>query len=438
MDVLFKCRVIEQVERYRLPTGALLHGALSAVAEQFKINRWDVKRWFDQSGEFEKISKTKQGKRKHKIGASKVKFLKQEAMLFDAVYIRRQFLGLWVDKYWLRAEFIAILELTKPDGYLDFKCSNGWVSGFCSRWKITKQHRTNKKDIPVSVKMPLLQEMHRQMYMLQAESREGKDPIYGRFSPLHMFSADQSPSEFAMPGKTTLNISGTPCWMWQPGSGLDKRFITIHLCIRAGGKQVIKPVVIFRGQGIAMSQEEIDFLNSLGNIRWYFQPKAWADTDFCVWWLEQFRADLQEAGVEEEVLLGLDGLKSQHNQQFFRAAAGKDTTLFYTPPDCTDVVAPCDHHVFARLKGLMKGFYRVHSEQNRDFWADSAENDSLCASKRRMLIASWVSEAWDVMCSGSDSEEFFQKAFTSTGFLMKLADPEALISIKGLPDYKFL
>jgi hypothetical protein len=253
-----------------------------------------------------------------------------------------------------------------------------------------------------------------------------------------MFHADQSPSEFAMPGKHTLNIQGTPCWMWLPGSGLDKRFISIMLCIRAEGEQISKPVVIFRGQGIQMKPEEIEHLESLTNIRWYFQKKAWADGDFCRWWLKWFKYDLQQAGVEDEVLLGLDGLKAQNNQPFWDLAASFGIVPFYTPPDCTDVLAPCDHHVFIRLKNLMQKAYKETSEENRKEWSSSCDNNSLEASKRRMLVAQWVSEAWSAICSGSDGEEFLRKSFTSTGFLFKQADPCGQIKIKGLPDYTFL
>ena len=140
-----------------------------------------------------------------------------------------------------------------------------------------------------------------------------------------------------MPGKRTLNIQGTPCWMWQPGTGLDKRFITIHLCIRAEGDQIIKPVIIFRGQGVRISPQEKAALDAFTNIKWYFQPKAWADGEFCRWFLESFKADLTAAGIEEEVLLGLDGLKGQHNQPFFDKAHSINTVPFYTPPDCTDL-----------------------------------------------------------------------------------------------------
>jgi hypothetical protein len=59
------------------------------------------------------------------------------------------------------------LELTKPEGYETFKCSSGWVSGFCKRWGITNQARTNKKDVPIAVKKPVLQAFHRDLYALQ-------------------------------------------------------------------------------------------------------------------------------------------------------------------------------------------------------------------------------------------------------------------------------
>ena len=185
-----------------------------------------VTRWYEKSQTFQDPKTTKQ----LKIGTGRrVTYDLEEQMLFDAVFVRRQLLGLWIDRYWLQDEFYEILTMTQPEGWKDFKCSNGWVSGFCRRYCITQQARSNKKDVPAAVKEPLIRSFHRQMLELQRSVRS--DPLYGRFSPLRMFDADQSPCEWAMPGKRTLNIQGTPCWMWQPSTGLDKRFITFHLCI---------------------------------------------------------------------------------------------------------------------------------------------------------------------------------------------------------------
>ena len=66
-------------------------------------------------------------KKDSKLGVEQAKFPVQERMLLNALYIRRQLMGLWVDRYWLQAEFAVILRLTKPEGYLDFKCIDSFL-----------------------------------------------------------------------------------------------------------------------------------------------------------------------------------------------------------------------------------------------------------------------------------------------------------------------
>lgn len=182
-----------------------------------------------------------------------------------------------------------------------------------------------------------------------------------------------------------------------------------------------------------ITQQEKDKLNELTNIRWYFQGKAWTDGKFCLWALDKFKEDLHEANLEGEVALGLDGLPAQKTPEFLNKASEQDVLPFYTPPDCTDVIAPCDHHVFLRLKELIKKFYREVSEVQRGVWADSTKNGSLAASNKRVQVARWVSAAWEELCK--NHRKLFLSAFTSTGFLMKLAEPGADIKIKGLEAY---
>ena len=102
--------------------------------------------------------------------------------------------------------------------------------------------------------------------------------------------------------------------------------------------------------------------------------------------METFKDDLRQAGVDDEVLLGLDGLKAQNNQPFWDQAALNGIVPFYTPPDCTDV-----HHVFVQLKNLIKISYQRMSEECRRVWSE--ENDELCAGNKRQMIAQWVSDA---------------------------------------------
>lgn len=203
-----------------MDNGKLLHGAKTLTADSFKIEKSDVTKWMKKSLVLIEEVKAGAGSKTRVNGYIGPEYKEQEEMLFDAVYIRRQLLGLWIDRYWLQDEFKEILDITKPPGYENFLFSNGWVSNFCRRWNISQQARSNKKDVPIAVKEGKLKFFHRSVYALQNSARH--DLIYGRFSPLRMFHADQSPCELAMPGNRTLNIRDTPCWMWMPAVGWTK------------------------------------------------------------------------------------------------------------------------------------------------------------------------------------------------------------------------
>lgn len=431
-DVGYKARVVYRYnELIEECGGVVLRGTQAVVAREFGLTTDKVSKWL-KCQDLIVESKTDSSKKKCIYPVKDPQFKDQEAILYDLFYWRRNCFGLWVDKYWLCDSFYEILEETQPEGWENFKYSDGWVWNFCRRHGIASHCRTNKKDIPIAIKEPLVRQFHRDL--LEFQKANVVDPTYGRFSGYRMFHWDQSPVEFSQSGKRTLNIKGTPCWMWQPGSGSDKRFISLQLCIRAQGQQIIKPIIIFRGQGVHVNETELRELKKLKNIRVYYQKKAWADGDFCLWCLKKFKKDLRKAGISEEVLLGLDGLSAQKTNAFLDEAESLNIEPFYTPPDCTDVIAPCDHHVFKHLKELIKEFYRKVSEEQRAIWADSKNNDSLSQSNKRILIAQWVSIAWESMCTAQNTN-LFSSAFTSTGFLMKLADPGAEIKIKGLPSY---
>lgn len=247
-DLRFKAKVVHRfAELVEAGQGKILWGMQSAVAKEFSISRQRVSDWLKAKELLVEESKGRGGKRKSLYQVEKQRFKEAEEMLYDTFYIRRQLFGLWVDRYWLCDEFGEILQASKPDGWDTFKFSKGWVWSFCKRFDINQQCVTNKKDIPIQVKEKYVRQFHKDLLAMQRGVM--KCPTYGRFDGYHMFHWDQSPVEFAHPGKSTLNIKGTPCWMWHPGSGTDKRFISLQLCIRPWGQQIIKPIIIFRGGG---------------------------------------------------------------------------------------------------------------------------------------------------------------------------------------------
>ena len=82
-------------------------------------------------------------------------------------------------------------------------------------------------------------------------------------------------------------------------------------------------------------------------------------------WLDQFETETAHLG---ERLLGMDRHAPQKTPTFRAQMTTDNIVPVYTPPDCTDCVAPVDHHVGARLKQIMGLFYHLEVEAHRDSW----------------------------------------------------------------------
>jgi hypothetical protein len=227
--------------------------------------------------------------------------------------------------------------------------SNGWLYGFCNRFPITNQMTTEKKYKSVEERIPTIVDFHRKICAIQNIYPE-VCPIWGAFPPNRIWNADHIPAPFAINLKRSLNPKGQPCWIAVVGpSGLDKRQATLHPCIRAAGAQLAPCWIIFRGKG-NISQREKDFLNSLDNIRWAFQPRAWADGVYTLEWAEAYCDMLEKECPGEEHMLLLDELSSQMTPTIKKYLKSRGVLPVYIPGGCTDVLQPVDHHFGALLK----------------------------------------------------------------------------------------
>ena len=208
---------------------------------------------------------------------------------------RRKVLGLKARDEWLKWAMKQILSSQQPLGWEAFRCSNGWLAGFKTRFAITARYATNIKQVPIATKLPLIKAFHVWLLRdLQMSLPPGGFACakYGRFGPSQMFAMDQMPLPFVLDSKRTLNSVGEPVFILQPKGGLDKRQATIHLCIRAEGPQIVRIALIFRGAGQRINDAERAVYRSLRHLLCvYFQPNAWADELFMFDWLEQFVND---------------------------------------------------------------------------------------------------------------------------------------------------
>jgi hypothetical protein len=234
-------------------------------------------------------------------------------------------------------------------------------------------------------------------------------PKYGRFPPHLMFHMDQIPLEFVMSGKKTLNPIGCKCKrVAEPGGGAySKRQASIQLTIRAEGEQIVRPEIVFRGEGVQLTKKELDYFSSLGNIRVRFQRKAWCDEKIVLEYLEDFR----------EQTLHLGGFMGN-----------LDILPVWTPPDCTDCVSPIDHNVGQHIKVRMGMLYDELHDIDQEDW----ESGALSVSSRRMLLAGWLSKVWGELIDSDKNITLIRKSFVDTGFLVAMDGSENhLIDLDG-------
>ena len=107
--------------------------------------------------------------------------------------------------------------------------------------------------------------------------------------------------------KTERREHGT--WVSQPGSGLDKRQCTLQICISPEGK--VRLAVIFRGKGKRISPDEKESYHKDVDIYW--QPNAWADTEFSIEWVRKTLKPAVKTDNDEEFIF-CDNLTAQTSE----------------------------------------------------------------------------------------------------------------------------
>ncbi len=212
-------------------------------------------------------------------------------------------------------------------------------------------------------------------------------------------------------------MRGEACEIKLPGgSSTEKRFCTLQVCICAQpDRQNVKLEIIFRGKGKRVKPGTVEYEHyaSLPNVNIMWQKKAWADERISMDWLMRFREQTLDQG---EVLLGMDGHGAQTTAMCmdFMKAVGIQPAK--TPANCTDCVSPVDRNVGQAIKLKIAKRYEAAYEANTASWDLPKKQGGLGDSRKRMLIATWASEAWEEFCS--ENQDCIRSAFVETGFLI--------------------
>jgi hypothetical protein len=426
----FKCRVLSDLAKLEMREIPFAQTVLLRSHEG--VSKQDLSRWSLARASLFTAQENNLGHKRYLQTISRVEFPECEDELYVRFILRRENIGLKTEGSWLQQEMRVVLEEVAPKGWEDHRCSNGWLSGFNTRYAITDQARTNKKELPVVERLPLIRNFHQWFLHGVQRSSPQTCPRYGRYAATVLFHMDQIPLPFVLDSSRSLNGSGRPCYIFQPPGDLDKRQASVQLCIRAEGDQIVRPALILRGTGMRMTQPERAVYELLSPfISVYFQPKAWCDGQIALAWLDQFQEETAHLG---DRVLGMD----QHGAQKTQACRQKmtDFKIFpaYTPEGfiplffacsmcitsmlglfvyrCTDVASPCDHHVGMNLKTIMGWYYKQDSEASRDAWCLPPGLGGLHQWQRRVKMAMWLAAAWTIL---REKAAFLRQSFVSTG-----------------------
>jgi hypothetical protein len=200
--------------------------------------------------------KTKPGRNKTLHQAKRAPYFEELERKLDVKIVEQRLRRLRVKRKDVKVWMTAIVtkeiklqkenETTEVDSRLqDFKCSNGWVRRFFQRWGWTHRRATNKRSHSIEDLLGSLLGFVRALRTLRQENATNDDPIWGSYGKYTTFNADSVPIPFCDTSKTTVERKASKrVPMIVPGSGLDKRQMTLHIAIRACGPQPWPTIIV--------------------------------------------------------------------------------------------------------------------------------------------------------------------------------------------------
>ncbi|KAF3924499.1 hypothetical protein ABW20_dc0105467 [Dactylellina cionopaga] len=308
-----------------------------------------------------------------------------------------------------------------------FKFSRGWFNRFKYRRRISLRAITNQaQEIPENHRalIELFHDFIRRHAANEAQTLEDESvqftPItkdryrdIGRFSLANIANMDQTPLQFEfISGKTkTYEMTGAKTvWSRSKGSGLDKRQATVQLCIFADGVPRIKPLIVFKGQGTRLLPAEKNKYDKRVSV--VFQENAWVDEVVTKHWLVNLWKPAAFDPIngfrnnKESRLLVFDAHRAQKTEAIRNLLHDLQTIAAIVPPGCTSLVQPLDVSINKPFKDYVAEASHRHFEENIDQW----ETEKFTAGQRRVLMTTWVGEAWERMCKSTDTiKRSFQK-----------------------------
>ena len=157
------------------------------------------------------------------------------------------------------------------------------------------------------------------------------------------------------------------------------------------------------------------------------QEKAWCDERVMKHWINV----CWKPNVHEESMLVLDVHKAQMTESVQAVLTDKcDTLPVYVPGGCTPLVQPLDVVINAPLKKKIEKLSMQHVQENLQQYV----NGKFTASERRVLLTSWIGQAWEEL---SSNKSMIIRAFKKCGISVAADGSEDdEVEIMGLEKYE--
>lgn len=391
------------------------------TCQRFGIDKKCLLRWIAQE---DTIRKARWGAKR--IGSGRRAFWPDvEAKLLEEFEeLRRK--GLKVKHWWFRTRAKQLMEKLHPEA--DFKFSPGWFDRFKERAGISLRRSTNVSQHKPSDLEVKIRQFHLNIRRVASQG-ENVGPL-GQFKLSTIANVDQTPLPFTFNGGEGYDTTGaTTVWHRGASSGLEKRQCSVQLTIFADGVSRVKPLVIFRGKGLRISQAKTRAYDHRVVVK--FQINAWCDEQMMLHWCRHMWSCPFSPDFNDPKLLIADVHRAQTTDAVKNFLTSQTKThLVLVPPGCTSLVQPLDVSFNRAFKSVVERLQNEHMHNNLEMYV----NGTIPAAQRRILISKWVGEAWAEI---SRDKEMIRRGFEKCGISVPIdGSNDNAINIKGLEGYR--
>jgi len=430
----FKLQVLSYFHNHQIPISPTLYRppTETEVWAHFLLPRRTLRDWINP-GAMDAIVNAPKGTRTS--GSTKGKWPEMEEELYASYRVHRDE-GKAVRRAWFRRKAEKCFRSSYPLSATTFTFTNGWFSGFLSRYRISLRFPTNiSQQLPADYVNPCLNFVR--FARRNAQLRSGDEMlVVGRYLLSSICNMDETPLPFEfLDGQTYADRGSHTVQVRSTKSGWNKRQATVILCVFADGAMRVKPLLLFKGAEVLtrthdQQRRASEIARYDPRIAVYFNPNAYANETVLLHWINNLL--VPALPVSRPSMLALDVAKFHKTDTILNALRSHDIIPAMIPPGCTGLVQPLDVSINKPLKDILRNLIEdameLFEQQTGDDLYESQKGSAM--EERRVLIQHCLAQAWHTFCT--TRHEVIVSSFRKLGLSLPIdGSCDSELSIKG-------